>query len=545
MKFVQLPWRIRENTPSLLSENAVALLPNYTQRKSDGQSRKRYRYIAFAIACLFYGFLFALLPPAFLVPLMVPFAILLILIIWALPVRESHPARIFMILFWCFWVSLYLWPNYLALALPGLPWITVNRLFGGPLLFLLLVYASSSRPFRTEMLSILGENGWIWKMVAAFSVSAAVSTIFSPQPFNTFNRYINLQIVWTSIFFVSIWVFRRPGAIQFWARLFVIMAVITSIIGLLEARRRQILWADSIPSFLKVDDPAVQRLLAGVFRFEKYRISSTTMSPLSFAEFLALSTPFLIYFFMTSRKLLIWILLISADVLIFVAIYNTDARLGMVGFLLSHSTYGFLWALRRWRSDRQSIFGPAITLAYPILLTVFFAAVMAIGRLRMLVLGDGSASASNASRQQQYIDAVPFLARSPLFGYGSGQGGPTLGFTGGNGVVTIDSYLISIALDYGIIGFVLFYGLIIGGLVKASKLAGSARNDDEAIAMPIAICFGVFLVIKVVLSQESNIPIMFMMLGAVAVLNYRSIIQNRKTSPGPSAATLTGLGVQV
>lgn len=520
-----------QNRPKPRAKAIVAqpVLPNYTPLRDDRKSmwRRRRRYAGFAAFSLVYGFLFSLLPPNFLMPLLVPLAVLALLIVWALPIRNIAPSRAMTILLWCFWLSLYLWPNYLALALPGLPWITVNRLFGGPLLFLLLVNTSTSRPFREGMADILRHSGWIWKMIAAFAVSALISTAFSPEPFTTLNKYLNLQIVWTAMFFASIWVLRKPGNITTWARLFVLMAIITSIIGLFEAQRQQILWADSIPSFLKVEDPAVLRLLNGVFRGEQYRIASTTMSPLSFAEFLALSTPFLIHFFITSRSLISWMLLIAADVLIFVAILNTDARLGMVGFLLAHSTFGLLWAIRRWRSDKNSLFGPAITLAYPALLALFTALVFSVGRLRVLVSGDGRAAASNESRIQQYFDAMPVLAKSPIFGYGSGQGGPKLGFTGAGGsVVTVDSYVISVALDFGIVGFILFYGLALGGMFQATQIAANAKDDETAIAIPIAICLGIFLFIKTVLAQEANNTILFMLLGIIAILAWRQKISS-------------------
>ena len=518
-----LPWKTkaRRKTPRFL----VPVMPGYVPDNPAAIKswRRRRRYIGLAFAAFLYGFFFALLPPAFLSILLIPIAVLTLLIIWALPVTERAPGKAMNGLFWAFWLTLMLWPNYLALAIPGLPWITVNRLFGGPLLFLLLVATSTSLPFRREMRAMLGATGWIWKMVVAFAVCGFLSTFFSSQIFVTLNKFVNLQIVWTSIFFASVWVFRKPGAITAWARIFVIMAIITSIIGLFEARNQRILWADSIPSFLKVDDPAVQRLLAGVFRFEQYRIAATTMSPLSFAEFLALSTPFLIHFLLSSRKLVSWLALIAADALIFVAILNTDSRLGMVGFFFTHGILGLLYAARRWKSASDSIIGPALTLAYPALLVVFIGAIFAIGRLRVLVMGDGSGAASNDAREQQFREMWPVLFKSPIFGYGTGQGAPKLGFTGGGGtVVTLDSYLISVALDFGVAGFLLFYGLVVSGIVKSSKLVLSVKDEESGLAIPVAVCLGAFLLIKFVLSQEANNTIFFMLLGAVASLAWRN-----------------------
>lgn len=523
-----LPWKTkaRRKTPRFL----VPVMPGYVPDSPDTINpwRRRRRYIALAFAAFLYGFFYALLPPAFLSILLIPIAVLTFLIIWALPVTDRAPGKAMDNLFWAFWLSLMLWPNYLALALPGLPWITVNRLFGGPLLLLLLIATSTSRPFRNQMSAMLSATPWLWKMVVAFAVSGFFSSFFSSEIFATLNKFVNLQIVWTSIFFASVWVFRKPGAITMWTRIFVMMAIVTSIIGLFEARQQQILWADSIPSFLKVEDPAVQRLLDGTFRFDQYRVAATTMSPLSFAEFLALSTPFLIHFALTSQRVAVWLLLLAADALIFVAILNTDARLGMVGFFFTHAILGLFYAIRAWRGSKTSLFGPAITLAYPAMLAVFIVLVFSIGRLRVLVMGDGSANVSSNAREAQFEAMWPVLFKSPILGYGTGQGGPKLGFSGAGGsIVTVDSYIISIALDFGIIGFFLFYGLVVGGIVKTASLAIKPGSGEGQMAIPLVVCMATFLTIKTVLSQEANNTIFFMMLGAMCALAYRA----RVTAP--------------
>lgn len=483
--------------------------------------RRRRRYIAIGAVAFIYGFLYALLPPSLLGMLLSPLVVIFGLIIWALPLSDTAPGRAMRFLFWAFWISFMAWPNYLALEIPGLPWITVNRLFGGPLLFLLLYFASTSRPFRDRMIEILSSAGWIWKMVVALSIVGLFANFLSPYVYVSFNKYFNNQIVWTAIFFAAVWVFQKPGSITVWAKVFVLLAIGTSLIGIIEADRRQILWANSIPFFLKIEDPSVIRLLDGVYRFGQYRISATTMSPLTFAEFLALSTPFLLYFLMTSRNAFVWAALLAADALIFVAILNTDARLGMVGWFLAHGAMGFLFGWRAWRASKTSLLGPAVTLSYPALLIVFTGLIFSIGRLRVLVLGDGSGAASDNARAIQREMMWPVLAKSPLIGYGTATAANKLGYKGGGDVLTLDSYFITIALDYGVLGFLLFYGLVVGGIFFASRLALDKSNPESKIAIPIAVCLCSYLLIKMVLSQVANNTILFMILGALTALAWQ------------------------
>ena len=510
------------------------VLPLYHQALPAKKARRRRnrRLAGLSVLAFLYGMFFAFLPPAFLLYLLIPLIILLGFAIWSLPVTERPPSRLLIPLFWGFWLSKYLWPNYLAIALPGLPWITMSRLFGAPLILLLLLATSQSAPFRRTMKDILSASPWLWKSIAAFAVVQLVSNIFSSNLGISLNKFVNFQIIWTGIFFVSVYAFHKPKRIELWAHLFVAMAIILSLIGLVEAQQQKILWVGHIPSFLKIEDPSVQRLLDGVFRLGSvYRIAATTDNPLALAEFLALSTPLLIFFFLRSRKLIVWAALIAADLLIFSAIIYTDARLGFVGFVISHFSYGLFWAVRRWRRHRDSIVGPALALAYPALIGVFIVAALTVQRIRVRILGDGRHQYSNDARWAQFWDTWPELAKSPLFGFGPGQGAGRLNYTNPGGTLTIDSYFLSIALDYGVIGFLLYYGMTVTGLIKAARIAATSRSVESEIAVPVALCLTIFLVTKIVLSLEGNNSILFMLLAIVAVLAYRE--QQNGPSAGP------------
>ncbi len=470
---------------------------------------------------LIYGFYSAVLPRFFWLYMSMPIIALALLLIWSLPDRATAPTVAMERFFWGFWISMIVWPNYLAIALPGLPWITVNRLFGGPMLLLLLIVISTSPAFRAEARKPLDANPAVVRMLIGFVIAQFASIFFSNVPFLTLNKVFNLQIVWTAMFFVCAWVFLKPGRIMRWASLMCMMAVFVSVIGLFEARNQQILWANHIPSFLQIEDEAVIRTLTARYRAGEYRVTSTFMISLSFAEYLALTSPFMIHIIMTTRKMAVRLACIAADILLLTGILYSQARLGMVGFLLAHAVYGLFWAIRRWRTDRMSILGPALALGYPALLAMFAFAVVSFGRIRVLVLGGGQHQASNDARQAQYEMVLPVLMRRPVFGFGGGEGGVALGYKNQGGEGTVDTYIITILLDYGLVGFIMFYGMLFWGMYKAAQISIRATDRELSYAIPVAIMLGVFFVIKTVLSQESNIPIMFMLLGMVAAMTVR------------------------
>lgn len=498
-----------------------AVFAIYHQPKTARQSKRqnRRRMTGIAGLCFFYGFAFALLPPSLFYFLFAPlFGLLLALVVALLPQHDFPPPPALAWLFWAFWLTMYLWPNYLAISLPGLPWITVNRLFGIPMAILLLVSTSSSRPFQRECGEIFRAIPNLTKCVFALAAVQIISTAFSPHPFNALNRALNFQLTWLVPFVMSAFLFRRIDRIELWAKLFVIMAVVVGLICIPEHHMMRVPWANSIPSFLKVGDDSVNRVLYNAhMRGGQYRNVGTTMSPLSLAEFMALSSPFLLYFLINARSAFKVAILVAADLLIIMTAIHTGSRLGLVGLLVSHSLYGFFIGLNRWRASPRSLVGPMLTLAYPAILTFVVMAVLTVGRLRVAVLGGGVHQASNNAREAQFAAAGPVLLKSPVFGYGAGEGGAALGFTNDAGQGTVDSYIITIALDYGIVGFLLFFGLLIGAIATSGKLALKSRNDAD-FSVPVTLCLLVFLSIKPVLSQESNNPVLFMLVGMVGAL---------------------------
>ncbi len=137
--------------------------------------------------------------------------------------------------------------------------------------------------------------------------------------------------------------------------------------------------------------------------------------------------------------------------------------------------------------------------------------------------------------------APPVIFQSPLFGHGPGRGAEALGFVTPGGLVTIDTYILSIVLDYGVIGFVLFYGMLAAALITSARLAlawrptsGSA-NREASFILPLCAMLAAFLMIKTVLSQEENHAILFMIYGAIMVLTYRARgPQGRRPAHAPS-----------
>lgn len=505
-------------------------------------------YIALALACVFYGVSFGMNAPRLMVMFALPIALIVVLSIWALPSGDYAPTSAIRWLFFAFFASLILWPNYLAIALPGLPWITLIRLTGVPLALTLLVCVSVSKQFREDLGAVLAADPWVVRLLLGFVAIEAATLVFSKSPGTSVNRFFVSQLNWTAIFFASVYVFRRPGSVEVWARIFLCVGAVLCVIGILEAREGAVLWAKHIPSFLKIDESVMKYLAPNARAFGNvlHRVQATSSTALGLAEYLGLTMPIALHFVLAGRS--VWergLSIVYIPLAIWVIIL-TDSRLGMVASLLSPALYLLFWGVRRWQTRKADVIAPAVVLSYPAFFSLFIAATFFVGRLRASVWGGGAEQASTDSRKIQWATGMPKVWHAP-WGHGQGRAGAVLGYYAADGTLTIDSYMLGLLLDFGIIGFVLYVAFFLRAAWTGGSHAFRSHSADTEIllAMPLAISLLDFIVIKAVLSQEDNHPIAYMMAAGCLALAYRSRLLNASGTPTPARRSGKAIGKRI
>ncbi|HLZ75558.1 O-antigen ligase family protein [Phenylobacterium sp.] len=484
----------------------------------------RIAIVLLGIACVLYGFGYALTTPFLLKQFLAPLLPLACLTIWALPESATKPTRAVEDLFWAFYLGAMLWPGYLSVALPGLPWFSALRLLGLPMAIAMLVRLSTSTPFREQVVGTVRTIPYLGTFMAAFSAIQVFSVAVSDQPVTSLDSVIDNLIGWTAVFFVACYMFRRPGAAERWIAAFCICAVGLCFMGIWERRLEHVPWGTHVPSFFATGDDAVQRALTGTRRLGigDYRVEGVESTSLGMAEFLALATPFLLHYIGGPFRTPIKIAAVLALPLVFVVILSTQARLGMVGFFLSVLLYLVVWGVNRWKSAKGSLLGPAIVLAYPAFFLAFVAASFTVQRLKTIVWGNGETAASNEGRMEQMQKGIPMIFKRP-WGYGAGRGAEKLGYMTPGGTLTIDNYFLLVALDWGILGFIVYYGMILMVTWNAARYgwARTLRNREHSYLVPAGIALAEFFVIKSIFSQTHNHALTFMIMGMVAALIFR------------------------
>lgn len=476
----------------------------------------------------FYGFWGTVLPPAFIILLYLPLLALFGLVLWVMPDDRALGGGANWAMFLAFTAVTFLWPNYLGLSLPGAPVLSLRRVVGLSLMGVFFLALASSRAARAQLAETLTGFPLLWKLLLGFALVQIAAMAAADSWYLAYRFWLNAFHAWIVLFFIAVFVFARPGRIVRWAQWIAGCAILVALIAIAEQFTRHVLWADHIPSFLRVDSEDVARILTPSFRGTRYRSQAIFGVSLSLAEFLALASPLMIHLLVIARSALERLALAAGLVAVVLGIVFTQARLGFVGLLMGGLVYLFLYGLIRLRRDRTDLIGPAIAYGYAASLAALYVLIMSVDGLRIRVFGSSTAQSSNDAREIQFDMAPPVILQSPIVGHGPGRGAEALGFTTPGGLVTIDSYLLSIVLDYGVLGFLLFYGMLVAALAMTFRLAlniaGQPAEDrrEASFALPLCAMIAAFFMIKTVLSQEENHSLIFMVYGAVIVLAHRA-----------------------
>lgn len=495
------------------------------------------------LLAMIYGFLVAILPPSLLVGAAAPLGVLALLVVWALPDARTAPTRALTRVYSLFVVVFIVWPNYLAIAVGGLPWISMRRLVGLVLTVILMICLSISRPFRQQMADVLRASPWLARLLIGFFIIQFLATVFSVAPADTIGRWVHATFTSTAVCFATIWLMGPGGKTVPWLVNRLALAVfVVMVIGVVEARAQHVLWLDHIPSFLRIDDTVLQQLLQPHIR-GMYRVVTTYTTPLAYGELLALTTPFILFRVMNAKTWPARLLWAAFDAFILYSAVLSTARLALVGFIASHALFGLLWGVQRWRNARGDMLGISTTMIYPALMVALALAVAFVPAIHIRVLGGGAAQASTDARSAQFHMAIPVIARRPLLGYGMGQGGAAINWRTPDGTLTIDLGLVSLCADVGVFGFLAWMGTLL--LSAVSLFRAGLRDVTSAFPpeFPIAISLLVMISTRTVLAQVDNDPLFVILFGMSLATLYRARLRDRG-DPMPGGMKTVGAGMR-
>ena len=511
----------------------------------EGGERRRWSRPLLLLVIFLYaaltGAAVAILPPQLQVMLGIPLVIAVGFILWLLPDIDRMPVALLTTLFVSYLAANAMWPAYIAMALPGLPWISPPRLIVAALLLLGLSTFATSPTMRAEIASIFGAMRWVNWAFWIFWTTSVVSIGLSGAVVFSINKWINNQIYWTMLFAFAGWVALRPGAIERAARVLVWSAILVSLDAIYEYRIQELPWVGHIPSFLTIEASYMSKIVGSQARAgtDIFRVRGTFSVSLQLAEYLSLVLPFLLHQLVAARGGWRRVLLVAGFLAISIAAFLTNARSGVIGFFMSLFLYGAFAIFRYWRRERHSLLGVSALALMPAAGAAFVAISLFSGKLHNAMYGGGMQADSSLARVQQWAMGRPKYLSHP-FGHGAGRGGDVLGYFSPGGDGTIDAYYLSLLLEYGFIGFAAWIAIFSIQAVYGLRAFIDAEDADELYAGPVAVALLNCLVIKSVLSSEINMPMAFAMLGFLAAIVVRQTARRRAKAPAAAATPMPG-----
>ena len=487
-----------------------------------GLLRRVGRPLALVLLAALYGIAVAYLPPQLIVLPMIPIVVMLLLVLWMLPDQATFPKATLGAAFTWFIVLYYVWPAYIAIALPGLPWFSAGRIALLVLMVVALYSVAISRTLRQQMFTVARASRVVGVLFAVTLVAQTLPLLWSSTPFGTLSKFVNYQMYWTAVLLIGCYLFTAPGRVLAFAKLIVGLAIGLAAFGIVEHFQQRLPWDGNIPSFLRVDEKLLSTVLSAQGRdiLGGYRVHSIFTVSLIFAEFLAMAIPFLLYLFEHARSGAVRALLAAGWVTIAVCILYTDARLGRIGFILTNGGYALMWALRL-RRRRPGFLSTAVMLAFPVAAAAGIGVIFASHRLHAMVFGSEAYASSNDARGAQWAMGLPKILHNPL-GYGAGSAGYVLGFTSQAGQLTIDSQFLKTTLEFGVVGALATYLMLLAAGWIGIGL-GLRRDDGEyGLAGAAGLMLVTDVVIKAVLAEDYNNSLSYLGVAMILALLVRA-----------------------
>jgi len=315
--------------------------------------------------------------------------------------------------------------------------------------------------------------------------------------------------------------------------------IIVALFSIPEFRTGAPIWINRLPAFLRIDTALIDQLGSSNARAgtSLNRVRGTFTGALYYAEYLAIAFPFVLHFMVRSKRFYEFALLAAGVVVVATSMVLTSSRAAMLALLLTLVTYGFMvaWRLNRQRPD--SIAASAGLFAYPVLAVVLASLVVFWRRLHVMIIGGGQHAASTETRGVQWEMGIPKVLSHP-FGHGVARSGLELGYYNpGSENPTVDSYYLTLLLDYGPLGLLLFMALFAVLIWMGFRAHNRAKTEEMLLTAPITVALFNFIVIKAVASAEINLPVVFILMGCLIGLIARQRGIDALASAAPVKAT--------
>jgi len=243
------------------------------------------------------------------------------------------------------------------------------------------------------------------------------------------------------------------------------------------------------------------------------RANSIFNVPLSFGEFAAIVGPIGGYFLAHGEKLGARLFGAAVVLACMTSLYTSGSRGGSMAFFVAMAIFLVLWVVRTSRANPNTMNGALGGASAFMGLITLTGLVFTVGALRKRVLGGAETESSDTSRFDQAKLAWPHILANPLTGHGVGNAGVVIGYTSPGGGLTVDSSLLTLLVETGVPGLLLFFGMLFTMAWATARIYVNGKDRDSAAGATLACSAIAYAIYRLVLSQRENQSLLFILVG--------------------------------
>lgn len=367
-----------------------------------------------------------------------------------------------------------LWPRFILFPAGG---ISINPQSLTLLLAVgscVVILVSNARLVASDSLAAFGlwKLGWI---LALWIFWRFLSSFLGENPAPSVLGVLKELLFTISFALLTATLLTYPDAERWLLKTIVLCGFIAALYGLAEAflqKNHLTQFASAGGNDLAGD--SLRSIASEKIRDGVSRAQSVFTHPIVFAQFIAALLPLALLLAIVEKKNRLWrVIGVIAIPIGILAIIKSGSRSGLVSILASMGFMMFIAWLRALRS--RGVPRIAALLGAPILLI----SLAIMGQfVQELAQGKSSMEAgSTLARIEMLNHGLKALSTHPLLGYGHGASLFVAGLTDSKGLTSIDSHLLSLAIDSGYPGLAIFLIMISALVFKLASLA--AKNHDE------------------------------------------------------------------
>jgi len=492
---------------------------------------------------LIVGAMVVMLPPMAAIGLV---ALSGLFLVWAMPELRWVPDKALRYAFFAAMCVEICIPNYYTIQLSGLPWISARRVFVFVMILILLIVIGGSKSAIQRIKNIMLLDRWLSACLIGFIVMGFISIFVSPIFTQSLSIFVDVVLNWYIPLLACLLVVHSESGLLTFVRLIALLSLVVAALGIAEFLVQHRIVMEILPASLLTkliaDNPSLQALTASPFRNGFYRASSIYIIPLSFGEFASMVAPIGGYFLLHGGKWPDRVLGVAVLLAAMLSLFVSGARGAIVAFLVSMPILAGLWLVRYSRAHRHSLLGVIGAVSALIGTVMAITLVLSVGRLHNFVIGgNGAAAFSNEGRIEQWRLALPHIVSNPIIGYGFGSSGQIIDFQEPGGLVSVDSYVLSVLVENGLPGLLFFAGIVAFPLRLCARIYLHYPDEPAALGGPLACSFLAFGIYRFFLSERENQTLFYLLVG-VALVFAKQAFERATSRAEPNECSLQTKG---